>query len=288
MAYKQYDDPAVLRKLQVVSTLILEEFDRVCAQLHIPYFSYAGTAIGAIRHNGFIPWDDDIDVALFREDFERFLREAPAALGDAFELIDWHTDPHFPACNATLALKGTYCVPDEFMKCRFQYPISIGIYALDQVPRDPKVYRKQARRTWLWGRLSFLRATPHPHLSLQGPQLVAVRSACFITHWLMKLTGFSPAFIHQRWEKAARMAEHDTADEKTLYADYTDMNPLAWAVTKAEVFPLIEHTFENITVKLPHAYDTILRRGYGDYMQLPPEDNRKNHHPGRLDFGDYA
>lgn len=288
LEYRQYEDPAVLRKLQLVSTRILGEFDRVCAKLDIPYFAYGGTAIGAVRHDGFIPWDDDVDVAMLRSDYERFLREAPEALASEYEIVDWHTDPFFPACNANLALKGTYCVPDEFMCCRFQYPIGIGIYALDQVPADEGDYRRQVRRTWLWGRLSFLRATSSPHVNLGGVRRLLVLVACKLAHWGMRIVRLSPAFIHQRWERAARMAQGEPANEGTLYADYADRTPLTWAVTRSDVFPLQEHAFEDLTIKLPHENDKLLRRGYGDYMSLPPENDRKNHHPGRLDFGDFA
>lgn len=77
MSYKEYNAQE-LRRLQLISVDILEELDRVCRLLDIPYFIYAGTAIGAIRHGGFIPWDDDIDVGMLRDDYERFLLEAPA------------------------------------------------------------------------------------------------------------------------------------------------------------------------------------------------------------------
>ena len=68
MSFTEYEDKDELRKLQLVTTMVLGEFDRVCKQLSIPYFIYGGTAIGAVRHGGFIPWDDDIDVAMFRSD----------------------------------------------------------------------------------------------------------------------------------------------------------------------------------------------------------------------------
>ena len=87
MEYRQYEDPAVLRKLQLVSTRILGEFDRVCAQLDIPYFAYGGTAIGAVRHDGFIPWDDDVDICFLREDWARFQSVAEKELSADFRLF---------------------------------------------------------------------------------------------------------------------------------------------------------------------------------------------------------
>ena len=75
---------ADLRKVQKLLTLILAELDRVCRQIGVSYAIYGGTAIGAIRHGGFIPWDDDIDVMMTRADYERFLAEAPALMDAAF------------------------------------------------------------------------------------------------------------------------------------------------------------------------------------------------------------
>ena len=78
--YKQYENPEELRNIQLVQVDILREMDRVCQKLNIPYFLTGGTAIGAVRHGGFIPWDDDIDVVLLRDDYERFLAEAPGGM----------------------------------------------------------------------------------------------------------------------------------------------------------------------------------------------------------------
>ena len=69
--YKGYDDPKELRRIQILSTMLMDELDRVCGELGISYQAYGGTEIGAIRHKGFIPWDDDVDISMFREDYEK-------------------------------------------------------------------------------------------------------------------------------------------------------------------------------------------------------------------------
>ena len=87
---------ADLRKVQKLLTLILAELDRVCRRIGVSYAIYGGTAIGAIRHGGFIPWDDDIDVMMTRADYERFLAEAPALLDERFRLDNTRTREDFP------------------------------------------------------------------------------------------------------------------------------------------------------------------------------------------------
>lgn len=285
MAFKEYENPNELKKLQSLTTDILGEFDRVCRKLDIPYFIYAGTAIGAVRHGGFIPWDDDIDVGMFRDDYDRFLREAPSVVGSDFEVVDYHDEPFFPACNANLVLRGTLCVPEEFDGCSFQYPIGIGIYAYDRISDDPKTRKRQLRGTWLWARLAFLRATPCPHLFIEGWKKSVVSLLCRVAHATMKVLHVSPRWIHRKWERCATLAR---SEGDGLFVDFTDQNPLAWTASKDEVFPLHDIVFDGITVRMANQYDAMLRRGYGDYMQLPPEDKRKNHYPSKLDFGRFA
>ena len=94
MAFQEYDNPEELKKVQELSTKLLGEFDRVCRKLDIPYVVWAGTALGAVRHHGFIPWDDDVDVAMVRSDYERFIREAPAVVSDEFEIVNMRTEPN--------------------------------------------------------------------------------------------------------------------------------------------------------------------------------------------------
>ena len=284
MAYTEYD-ARELRKLQVVSTGILKELDRVCGLLDIPYFIYSGTAIGAIRHGGFIPWDDDIDIGMLRTDYERFLLEAPSVLADDFIITNGRTDKHYPACNSNLSLKGTYCVPSEFDKCEFQYPIGIGLFAFDRVSEDPVLRKKQFRQTWFWGRISFLRETGKPNLFVKGWKRGLALVACRLGHSALVLFRVSQPMIHRRWEKAARLAE---CEEGTLFADFTDGSPLTWSAKLDEIFPLSRIAFEDIEVNMANNYDEMLRRSYGDYMALPPEEDRKNHYPSRLDFGKYA
>ena len=98
------------QKHQAALLRLLREFDRVCKQLNIPYVLYAGTLLGAVRHEGFIPWDDDLDVLMLREDYNRLLAEAPAVLDtDTFYLQKEFSD-HWPLFFSKLRLNGTTCL----------------------------------------------------------------------------------------------------------------------------------------------------------------------------------
>lgn len=284
MPFKEYEDPEELRHVQTVAVRILNEFDRVCRALDIPYVVYGGTAIGAVRHHGFIPWDDDVDVALSRAAYERFLREAPELLSSEFAIANARTMAEFPSTYSQLTLKGTLFIPDFYKAATYRPPLSLDVFPLDNVADDPRAARRQCRATWVWGRLKFLRATATPYLALTGWKRFLVLAACAIAHGSMCVLHVSPRWIQQQWEGAARRYE---GEETRLVADFSDRSPMDWATSEEEMFPAIDVPFEDITVRLPRHYDAILTRGYGDYMRLPPMEERKNHHPFLVDLGSY-
>lgn len=285
MAYKEFDDPELLRHLQKVMTRILAEFDRVCTELDLPYVVYGGTAIGAVRHQGFVPWDDDIDICMTRADYERFLIEAPAVLGHEYRLDNTRTNPDFPFMFTKLVLRDTLMVPEFCKKSKYQMPLFLDILPVDNVPDDIKAYRKQARATWFWGRLVYVAGTPQPYLAVDGVARALIHTATTIAYWLLRLTGMTPRRLQRHWERAARRYEHVQTKKMT---DFSMRDPENWEVTLDELFPAIEVPFEDITTKIPKEYDTLLRRGYGDYMQLPPVEQRKNHQLYILDMGKYG
>ena len=279
-------DPQMLRRIHVLLTRMLAELDRVCRRLEVSYAAYGGTAIGAVRHKGFIPWDDDVDVLMPRRDYERFLSQAPDLLGERFRVDNTRTIRDYPFMFSKLVLKDTLLIPEFAKDSTYRMPISLDILPVDNVPASPRAFRAMSRSTLLWGRLLFLRGTPRPYLiGITGPRRTAIYAATSTIHWIMRGLGITPRLLQSRWEKAARRYEH--ADTERM-ADFSMRDPENWALTKDELFPLIEAPFEDITVMLPHKYDVLLRRGYGDYMELPPPDQRRNHKPHVIDFGPYA
>lgn len=89
-------DKEVLRKAQMVQLEIAKEIKRICEENGIRYWLDGGTLIGAIRHNGFIPWDDDLDLGMLREDYEKFLVIAPLKLQKEYELLTWENNQKYP------------------------------------------------------------------------------------------------------------------------------------------------------------------------------------------------
>lgn len=284
MAFKEYESPELLREVQRVTAVVLAEFDRVCRSLDIPYVAYGGTAIGAVRHQGFIPWDDDVDVAMMRSDYERFLAEVPAVLGDNFEIHNTRNHRDFTAVFSFLTLKGTQLVHEDVKDHSYRKPVSVDLFPLDNVADDPKLRRRQCGQAWFWGRLMYLSATGKPNVALTGWKRSLVLAITSAAHGAMRVLHMDGAWVQKHWDKVARRYEHDTTD---LMADFSDLTPMAWAVTAEDMFPAVDAPFENITIKIPRDYDKVLTNGFGDYMELPPVEKRKNHAPYFIDLGEY-
>ncbi len=275
-----------LRGVHVLITRILGELDRVCRELGIEYAVYGGTAIGAVRHQGFIPWDDDADVLMTRADYERFLAQAPAVLAPEFRLDSTRTVPDFPFMFTKMVLPGTLMVPQFAKDSRYRMPMFVDILPVDNIPDDPAAFRAMSRRSWLWGRLLFLCGTPRPYLiGASRPARAAIYTATTLAHWGMRALRITPRALQRRWEAAVRRYEHTPT---TRMADFTMRDPENWVVTREELYPALDMPFEDITVKVPRAYDALLRRGYGDYMELPPLEQQRNHEPFLIDLGPYA
>lgn len=270
------DDARTHREAQLVSVEILGEFDRVCRALGIDYAIYAGTAIGAVRHGGFIPWDDDIDICILRADYERFLDEAPAVLAERYTIENVRTRPDYPGMFTKLGRKGTLFIMESNKDASYRSPIAIDIIPLDVMPASPGEYRRQSMRTWIWGRLLWVRASGTPHLAIAGLKATLVTQASRVVHTLLKWARVSPQWLQSRWEHAARTYEHAPTGR---VADYTDRDPARWSMSLDELFPTVPIEFEGLTVPIAGQYDTILRREYGDYMTPPPPQDRTAHRP---------
>lgn len=275
---------ATLAAIQKATTRVLHELDRVCHELGIRYAVYGGTAIGAVRHRGFIPWDDDIDACLPREDYDRLIVEGPALLGPDYVLLSQEIDPEYPKTFGILGLVGTEFVPGAAAQRDYRMPIGVDLFPLDRVPRDRRAYARQNRRAWVWGRMMFLHGSATPDSGLDGALGTAADAVFLGVHAGLHALRISPRAIYRKWEAAAR--RYNDSGSPVL-GDYSTQDPLRWSAREDEIFPTVRVPFEDIQVELPRSYDTILTRGYGDYMSLPPEEERVNHAPVRIDFGEH-
>lgn len=121
------------------------------------------------------------------------------------------------------------------------------------------------------------------YLVVVSRQLILV--ACKIAHEALGVLGISQQYLYRKWEEAAKL--YNDIPSKRI-ADFTDRNPEVWSMTLSEIIPTRRISFENFEVQSAHDDIELLHRGYGDFMQLPPESERKNHYPSKLIFPNNA
>ena len=280
--YKQYE-PDVLKKLQQTQLGILKDFIAICEKYELDYIMLGGTGIGVIRHQGFIPWDDDIDVAMPRKDYDAFLAVIEQEMGDKYHIQTPLTDKDYP-CNVThMQKKGTKFVPYVSKDLKCELCISIDIFALDNMADDPRLRTRQLKRTWVLNKLIYLCGTGKPIIPLKGWKKTVAAALCQIAHFGLKVLHIKPAFLYSLLLKEAK--RYNDQETKYMNAFEVTMSHRAY-LTKDELYPLKTFKYEGIDVTMPNKYDTYLKRLFGDYMTPPPEDKRVNHCPYILDFGE--
>ena len=150
-----------LRRLQLLQLKILKEFVRVCRKHGLRFYIMDGTCLGAIRHQGFIPWDDDIDVGMYAEDFDRFIR-CSEDFGPEYFLQTIETDPEFKTMIARVRLNGTTIIEKDFMNADIHQGVFIDVYPLFGYPSNSV---KAQWRSWesLLYRMLLMEEAPRNH-----------------------------------------------------------------------------------------------------------------------------
>lgn len=282
MLYKEYEKD-VLERLQQIEREMLRDLNDFCRANDITYFGVGGTAIGAVRHGGFIPWDDDIDIGFLRSDYDRFLELAPKQLGDRYKIINAETDSHYPLMTTRFVKKGTKFKEECFKDLPVDLGIFLDLYCFDNIADDEKKMRRQVRRAWFWNKLMLMRTVKNPVLYYGGVKAVIVRGICRIGYWALHLVPRGNSFFYKRAKKLATKY----ANEQTKRVAYMfDPTPYTSICRREDIIPVTTRDFDGISVEFPGRIEAYLEERYGDYMQLPPDDKRHNHPPYELSFGD--
>ena len=281
--HMEYNDE-ILKKLHDCELMILDDFISVCEENHLTWWAFGGTGIGALRHQGFIPWDDDIDVCVMREDMDQLVRAFQQRFPDKYQVLNTDLFPSYPVPLTQITLKNSVFVEESLQYVK-DVPLGIflDVYAFDHVARDPAAAKRQAWKTWFWGKMMILTAVPFPMLAYRGIKKKLIHAATATVWAVLRLLRVSPRSFYARLKKAATRYNQEPAD---AYAYFNDTSPFTNTYTKEDLFPLQALPFEGRQVLFPHELDKTLRVLYGDYMQLPPPEKRKNHFPVRLKFPD--
>ena len=274
MEYKSSE----LKRLQEIEIEILQDIIRVCEENGLHYWAYGGTLLGAIRHNGFIPWDDDIDIGMMRDDYEQFLRIAPKALKKGLTLQHFTVDEETPTYFAKVRKDGTEFVEYYNRKMNIHHGIFVDIMPHDLIPENERE-RSRYRRTAEWRKQLFIAKSVKDTTITRGKYKILLHTMeRRILHCI--LLPISKKWLFDYLDLYLRKYNGSDSCLFTTRAMRVSENLLG------DVFPLQKHQFENIMINVPANYDIVLRRNYGDYMKLPSSKNQTTHSPYVLSFGE--
>lgn len=275
-----FQTDSTTQKLHSCQLLLAAELKRICEKHNIKYFMIAGTLLGAVRHKGFIPWDDDMDFAILRKDFSKFLSVCKNELGDSFILQEMFSDEYYGLPVAKLLLKGTSFVERNTSKNKSQKGVFIDIFPYDSIPDDEKLRKKHNRNTYFLKRL---------FLAKQG-YTIAEKGQILksLIYFLLKILSlFIPKnCIRNRLDKEMSRYENLNTEKVAALGGAYGYNKES--VERKWFDETIELPFEEITLAAPKNYVEYLTYFYGDYMTPPPEDKRNNRHGMlEIDFGSF-
>lgn len=270
--------PGILKKLQETELKLLQVVTKLCRDHNLVYFIDGGTCLGAVRHGGFIPWDDDIDIGMPMEDYLKFLKLAPKHLPSGYSLHSCENTENFTALWAKVYIDGTHFEDSNCIEAGTYQGIFLDVFPYFQLDENPHKARHQRRILAFWQALSYLKGFAHPNVPPQLRCQSILKKLLNIVHILLKIvpqklivSGFwraaSPSVASDIWYCGAPISAQTIFDGQTL-------------------FPTQDILFAGFRVQAPADLDTYLRSMYGDYMQIPPREQRHTHVPEVLDFGD--
>lgn len=274
--------PDELRKMQLLELDMLKEFDRVCRKHNIKYTLSSGTMLGAVRHKGFIPWDDDADISMLREEYEKFVSISDELDPEICFFQDHSTDPEYRWGYAKLRRTGTQYVRtgQEHLKCKTG--IFVDIFPLDDVPESYIACVIQKERCFVTRKIMYSEVG---RLSeSESPFMRRVYSA---------LSKIPLEYAFHRLKKYTRKSKNSSPNNvRTLTFDSLGKKAkklpkaVRYGRPKKWYYDMAEYEFEGYLFFGPKEYDEYLTFKYGDYMKLPPEEKRKQNSPvSFIDFG---
>ena len=253
---------------------VLRQFVSICKEHHLTYFCCGGTAIGAVRHQGMIPWDDDVDVFMPRPDYDRFVQIASKQLPDGLELVTPYNKSDYPLFFVKLCDARTTLQEEQDVPC--VYGLYIDIFPIDGAPDDIEAARAMERQ---FTKTKHKLEAISTHVSFAA-YIRLLKSPKEWGRFVRKTIGF----FFRNWYRQRLLQQMTDISYRYPYESASLVAVYCGSYGPKEVFPKawLEGTasfpYEGMEVDLPVGYDNYLRQYYGDYMQQPPVEKRVSHH----------
>lgn len=250
---KKYNpDGSLLRSHQLRMLEMLLEIDRICKKYKIQYWLSSGTLLGAIRHNGFIPWDDDLDIEMLREDYIRLIKVLPYELSSKYTLQDENSDKFYFYHYAKIRDKFSILNEQNGYDRKLRHKgIYIDIFYIEKHP----VWLHNLSLKTTGHMYKIWRCSKNDESSIKRVRIIYDTNKKII-YPLFRL--FCRLFKVKTYVWGMGIPFYSKRDIQDL-------------------FPLTDHNFENYSFPVPHNSDGYLHRMYGDYMKLPDLSNLGGH-----------
>ena len=248
---------------------IYDVFSDICRRHQLRFYVSFGSALGAVRHKGFIPWDDDMDVAMPREDYEKFIAFAAKELPADLQWVDWHNTPEFPDLFGKIQETDRTLVSsiEKTIGHEFPHGIFLDVFPLDGYPKNPwKVLVRRFRRKMLRARIVYVSSRRTNTIRERLLRIIGRFAGVFFDHF---------DSLQDRFRIEEAIAKSVPPFEGRYCCNYqTGWNELVFFFPSDCWDPCSTGVFEGRTVPLPKDWDTLLRQQYGDYMTPPPPEKR--------------
>ena len=265
--------PEQFRKMQLTELDMLVEFDRVCRKHNIDYVLFGGSLLGAVRHKGYIPWDDDADIGMLRKDYERFKQYRNEMDSSICYFQDHETDPEYRWGYGKLRRTGSKYVRvgQEHLKCKTG--IFVDVFPMDDIPQSLigqilQNWHCYCLRKILWS------------------EVAKYNEKGFWKAWfslLSKIPVSVPFSQFRMYERKSRKNSKNRVRCLAFPATGTlyKKNPIfeRYGMPKSWFTDRAVYLFERKKLFSSRDYDTVLKYIYGDYMKIPDEKGREQHSP---------
>lgn len=269
-----------IKQVKKLELKILKYVQQVCENNNIKYYLIGGTLLGAVRHKGFIPWDDDIDIVMFRDDYNRFIELMNDDIEDGFFMQNFRTEPMYTRYITKIRLDGT-----KFLERSLDnYPIHHGIF-IDIFPLDKISYKNQKK---IDRRVQFANKILAARMIKNGQLNMSNKNKSLVFSIIKPLVKIIPLRVYS--DLIDWIYCYDNKKKCEYVTNFSSQ--YGW---RKQTFPIDVYgegtylEFEGHQFMAPAKWEVILKSLYGDYMQLPPEEKQNSGHDVvHIDLGKYA